>query len=168
MDRDITPSGWHDDARGRDAGHDQLQIEVWRYLKEHGETEAKAKSYPLEEYRRTSVDVEHPFVVGGRISVFADVCEVFVHSPMIGNDIARRRHLFRIFEIKPKVWSAGAAIRQATAIYHAVWKWRESREAYQPPLVSVAIVVPFDDPKLLLLREMYHGQVWAWKDGGPI
>ena len=30
----MTISGWHDDYRNKDAGHDEMQATIWRYYRE--------------------------------------------------------------------------------------------------------------------------------------
>ncbi len=154
----MTPSGWHDDARNRDAGHDEMQVAVWKYInKRRWETFELWKH----EYRISRIDFERAFISDGAIVGFADVCEEFVHNPAQG-----MRYLFlRIWEIKPKIYSVGAIVRQCQAIRILLRNWKEDKRSHTSPSVRLVTVIPVckpDDPKLSLLIEVENESVACW------
>lgn len=159
----MTPSGWHNDAHGRDAGHDEMQISVWRAFRESTKTTRTLKNGA---YSRTEVGFEFEFVVDNKVIGFADVCEVFEkdEAPIDPVRVVRRRpeFLYMVYEIKPRISSVGGLVRQCTAIRHMVWGFRPYKDSYSSPKCIVTPVVYADDPKIDLLREVYPGEILAW------
>ena len=142
--RSRTPSGWHDDAQHRDAGHDEMQAAVWRWLStQEGERDGDL----------TWVQVEYPFIAreryGTRIVAFGDVVAY------------SRSGVYLIYEVKPIIHSVGAVIRQLSAIEHAFSRITDRHSGRPYPCV-VRAVVPAHDPKLKLLGEMSRWGVVVW------
>jgi hypothetical protein len=136
-----TPSGWHDDARGRDAGHDEMQLRHFRWwCRRKGQVFA-GKHH--EGWIIGDAYCELPIVLRGRIVAFVDV-GIVLHHP----DDKSLQH-FLLAEIKPKIESVGAVVRQLRAIEHAAGA---SMEGTYNTFAAAAVVYE-DDPKLNLLRE---------------
>ncbi len=153
----MTPSRWHDDASDRDAGHDEMQLSVLQYLR-------SKKPEPLEgeqgaKYERHYVGAEYPFVSRGQVIAFADICEVWRKDR---KDYDRSYKYFYVaYEIKPKIYSVGAVIRQCLALEQAIIRSGTGGD----PAGSRCNVIPVvsrDDPKLGMLAAMYDGSVWTW------
>lgn len=166
MTKELTPSGWHDDASNRDAGHDELQAAVYRWLVKCG---PKFKRFMRcnkpSEYHREGVEIEAPLLLKGSVLCFTDVCATFRHTPDRGRD----EYLLEIFEIKPRISSVGGVIRQCKHMAILANRWRPRDSDYHIPQVIVRAVVPYDDPKISLLSEMYGASlVWAWCEDRPV
>lgn len=161
----MTLSGWSESER--DAGHDELQAEVYRFLKraEPATTKIAARGgAPDRVFRRASIEVEYPFVRENRVIGFADVCEVWHEEKT--DRLTVGGVLYKVFEIKPRIYSVGAIIRQCKAtrqLMLSVGNYHNSGWS-GPALCRVTAVVPHDDPKVALLKEMFEndGYVWAW------
>ena len=153
------PSSWHDDAQGRDAGHDDMQLHILNSIggllptvehKDHVYTFARAYA-------------EAPCISGGSIIAFTDVLAKYTRdepNPQLGPKATRtlthRIHL----EIKPKIYSAGACVRQAYALEHAIKKARTGDYWASDEIV---IAVWADDPKLAVLRGISPFYVMPFK-----
>lgn len=149
----MTPSGWHDGAMGRDAGHDEMQAETFRHLKQKlptnitRETIGGTVSFTLE-----SLFLEALVSGGNFIKTFVDILAVYK-----GNAKSR---LLICFEIKPSIDSVGAVIRQCKATEFAILNsdWRQHN-----PVIEVLPVVSRRDPKTRLLCELW-GCVVCWNE----
>jgi len=152
----MTPSGWHDDARNRDAGHDEMQIAVFDWL--------RASVVCPEGYeKRRGVYFESPFRSRDHIIAWGDIVEVF-EKPEHGNYTKLQ---YVVFEIKPKIYSVGAVVRQCVALADAVdsaLKYRRSSGRYSNTVsyddACVIPVVRSDDPKLSMLRHVWRAMTW--------
>jgi hypothetical protein len=141
-----SPSGWHDDTTGRDAGHDAMQMSVWRFLNNHRiERTAFANAGQV-----ISCAAEMPIIEprSGRILAFADLGVEHRH-PETGVGY------WRFVEIKPRIYSCGGLIRQCRAIAVAA-----DRAGLGD--CRVTALVYKDDPKIEMLREMYP-DVLGWR-----
>lgn len=142
----MTPSGWHDDAQSRDAGHDEMQIAVFDYLG----GQANKGLCGLE----SSVGFEVPFIHRGQIIAWADIAQDLRNK---GDDSPQ--YLF-IWEIKPKIYSVGAVVRQCIALLRAARVACTDRNGNLRTEIKVFPVVRADDPKLAMLRHVFHAQAW--------
>lgn len=152
----MTPSKWHnDDSQAQDSGHDEMQVAVWRWLRDRGPNGLKARLYQWQDvpcqYDRSTLELEQAFSgTNGHIAAFADICETFVSG---------ESKILRAYEIKPRIYSVGSVLRQcsamAKAIEHSV-KISFSRN----PTVFVYPVVRANDQKLELLQAVSHVFVW--------
>lgn len=123
----MTPSQWHDDGRNRDAGHDEMQIAVFDYLQ---------NKYPL---LKDSVGFEVPIIARGQIIAWADIAMILPNFVVL-------------WEIKPRIYSVGAVVRQCIALAHT------ARCMHQD--VRVVPVVQSDDPKLSALQHVFDAKTW--------
>jgi len=155
----MTPSGWENDTRGRDAGHDDLQLRIWRYLKDRASASMETKDDGI--FSRVAVTVEHPFKVKGIPIAFADVCEVFRSDKTTHDGYWVYR--YTAYEIKPRIYSVGGIIRQCKALEVAIERSGPERSTKKPEAIVVPVVFR-TDPKVEMLKEMYTGTVWTWDD----
>jgi len=113
-------------------------------------------------FDRKRVEVEYPFIHEGRILGFADVCEIWAgERPQFSG--GHPRTFYQVFEIKPRIYSVGAVIRQCKATEQLILKLKPHHFGASENLCTIVPVVPHDDPKIDLLKEMYSGKVWGWK-----
>ncbi len=157
-----TPSGWYADAAGRDAGHDQMQVELFAQL--NGRPETYSLTLNGVRYQQYDVIIEYPFMRDGRILGFADVCEMWEPISVKPSAVPPRWFL-TIYEVKPRIHSVGALVRQARA---TVALARQVVIGRTVPVCDLFAVVPHDDPKLAQLQQAFPWRVVPWKDGQPI
>src|SRR5580765_6228563 len=152
----MTPSQWHDDARYRDAGHDEMQIAVFDYLRDKREDPQKIGQ---EEYDRVCVHFEYPFMRDGKILAWGDVVAVWeAKNASWPEDL-----YLEIYEIKPRIYSVGAVVRQCIALsYAAVRCGQYDRKSgrRQSVMAGVVPVVQADDPKINALRHVHCVAAW--------
>jgi hypothetical protein len=158
----MTPSGWHEDAQSRDAGHDEMQAGVYRFMESKWQKRLEKTEYnKTAVYERAGIYFECPFYKDGRIVTFIDVCVTFAKL-RDEKQLGGHKNIIFCYEIKPRIYSVGATIRQCRATKHAVLtgsfyrqngQWGSSRD--ETPEVHVSPVVPYDDPKLDLLAEFW-------------
>lgn len=141
----LTPSGWHNDAYGRDASHDEMQAAWWRFIPYASESSIRRKAYLTEsDYAYVGTWVEYPFTIAGRLIGFADVGVLYQSEEADGNNHYRR--FWKFYEIKPVIYSVGALIRQVKATKILAERADLTCE--------VSAVVTSTDPKLDLLCEL--------------
>ena len=154
----MTPSGWHDDARNRDAGHDEMQIAVFDWLKYR-------PIYPRRDDcdERIGLYFESPFYVRGNIVAWGDIVELW-EKPQYETSKNRR---YIVWEIKPKIYSVGAVIRQCRSLADTVEAANKDSASHRrfPSGLSYdePVVIPIvraDDPKLSMLRHVWHALAW--------
>jgi hypothetical protein len=151
--RERSPSRWHDDASDRDAGHDAMQM-LWLKVAQKDVETAKGNVMPA-----VWTGAEYPFIAAGRIIGFADIATRF-QEPEHDDKQKTRDEFWIFYELKPRIYSVGAVIRQVIATEYVARRhfkdWRGAR-----PSFAVVPVVYRDDPKLEMLREMFDGQMCA-------
>lgn len=157
----MTPSAWHNDAMSRDAGHDEMQFAFWQSLIEDGQNTIRVlRNKPdkdgntSDEYARYNIQFEFEFIHRGKLLGFGDVVEQFWRK---GDSTSSLPILYwRIYEIKPKVHSVGGVVRQARAlkrISDAAMDKGNGHKSFES-WVRVITVVPWDDPKIDMLRSV--------------
>jgi hypothetical protein len=163
----MTISGWHDDYRNKDAGHDEMQAAIWRHCREGiGTSTIERMTHKLTKFRLEQVYVEFPLLHRksehdiGQIIGFADVALVFVEDLTEEEAASKRKaalkpaQWYAFFEVKPKIYSVGSVIRQCKALKNAA-----SRSGNRA--CHVVPVVYRDDPSATLLYEL-HPSTWLW------
>lgn len=144
-----TPSGWHDDAyRSRDHDHDELHLAVWRRLQ-------KETGVPIIGWLRESVEFEFEFNAQERIYAFADLCVAYRY------DYEDKVFYLDVIEVKPRIHSLGAVVRQCKALKTAIRACLSFEENRNFKLYRVMACVPATDPKLEDLRGVYP-HVWGF------
>ena len=142
--RELTPSGWHDDAYRRDAGHDEMQARCWRLVQE----DQTPIQHGRVQYAYYGAFVEYPFTDRGRLIGFADVAVVYQSEETKSTSYGTfYKRYYRFYEIKPRIHSVGAVIRQCKAT-----RILASRSGFEN--FTVAAVIRSGDPKKELLCEM--------------
>jgi hypothetical protein len=153
----MTPSGWHDDARNRDAGHDEMQIAVFDHLQDNPVVRG------MNGYEdRIGMYFESPFYVRGHIVAWGDIVELW-EKPQY--ETAKKRR-YVVWEIKPKIYSIGAVIRQCRSLADVVGASQNDRMTrgsshnlfYDDPIVLP--IVRSGDPKLSMLRRVCGAIAW--------
>lgn len=152
----MTPSQAHDGAYQRDAGHDAMQVAVFRHL--HGAADPNFYSSEERFYRRL-IQAEMPLILNERIIGWADIAECYVGEKS-------RKKFWRIFELKPKVTSTGGLVRQIRTLRHiaprALMEWGDT----SPVTCYVEAVVPFDDPAIIDLNLLgVPPLIWDMQEG---
>jgi hypothetical protein len=150
----MTPSGWHDDARNRDAGHDEMQIAIFDYLKDREVAPLKFKDID-EVFVRSGVCFELPFMRGNQIVAWGDVVEIYDQQTKYSPQRAIIVH-----EVKPRIYSVGAVVRQCESLTFGVEHALADRHSGSRPVVRVFPAVMVDDPKLAMLRHVYRAFAW--------
>jgi hypothetical protein len=158
----VTPSGWHDDARGRDAGHDEMQVAVFQWFRSRKADPipsplSRDRSVPAASLDHRQVIFELPLFAERRggykptIIAFADVAELW----SFGGKYASSTIVAGLLEIKPRIDSVGALVRQCKAVERAF------RMNVTPEVVChVLPVVPYNEPKISLLRQVIRCIAW--------
>ena len=109
----MTPSGWHDDARNRDAGHDEMQIAVFDYRRALSMEDMLGRpDTPIEgySYRRKGIFFEYPLIRDEQILAWGDIVEVW--EKKISKEPTQIIH--KIYEIKPKITALERSFVNAT------------------------------------------------------
>ena len=156
-DKGYTPSSAHDSAWKRDDGHDEMQLELYRWLrKQRPDCQTDDRVYSF-----AGAFAEHHLEVNHRIAGFTDVLASYRWNGSL-HGAPRTEVAYRLFEIKPKIHSVGAVIRQLRTLAHLARKALKYDGGYAAAEIEVVAVVPYDDPKFKLLIEMCPYSVWAW------
>lgn len=158
----MTPSQWHDDARNRDAGHDEMQMAVFDFLRDQPDVSEREIGPLQETYVRNGVHFEYPFMRDGKILAWGDVVEVWEAK----NSSWPEDMYFEIYEIKPKIYSVGAVVRQCIALEQAALRcgqFNRSTGRRQSVAATVVPVIGVDDPKLHDLQHVHYAVAWDGK-----
>jgi hypothetical protein len=159
----MTPSGWGDDAQSRDAGHDEMQARSYRDWRKRIEDSFTLDGDGKKKFVADTVYVEHPFMDAGRLIGFADIAVRFV---------ADDEWFWWYEEIKPRIYSVGAVIRQCLATevsaQRAIKSSRRGNGYHgRAPDFVVYAVVYRDDPKAALLRELHPSTICISRESAP-
>jgi hypothetical protein len=152
----VTPSGWHEDALRRDAGHDAMHLAVWRF-----------HSIP-DSYGSWTRDVHFEWPVlalRGGIRAFADIAEIYWSgAPPPGRSYKQWVRVY-LYEIKPTVSTVGGIVRQCAALEAAATPY--VRRLNGRVELSVMPVIPHDNGMLRELLEVIDCYRWD-KDAGRL
>jgi hypothetical protein len=140
------PSRWYSSGCDRGKTHDQMQTELLSFLRSRKIWTPSSKTVVAID---RVVEGEYAFTRRGEVVAFADAIEILTID------------LFKVvnlFEVKPKIESVFAVIRQATALLEL------AKSSMMADLHYCNIVVPAADPLLPELRvEWPHA--WGWSPG---
>jgi hypothetical protein len=131
----MTPSEAHDSAYTRTPEHDEMVASIYEYLQEHGcpiefSYRVKGPSAAVKMYRNSWVECEKMYT--GRRSFFADIAIVqWADDVGTFKDGCRYSHHF-LLEVKPKIYSAGAVLRQVKAQEALISEWCRELESREP------------------------------------
>jgi hypothetical protein len=162
----MTPSAAYASAEGRDAGHDDFQKAVFDDLTDGRMSKITRKIHSTERaFKLHSFWVEHPIVIGDRIVAFTDVVLRFTHNSethhKAGGSFKHNYEHYLLFELKPKIHSVGAIIRQCRALQHN--GKLSFRKDFDVSGVEAWAVVPKSDPKIGDLKSMFKAVIgWDW------
>lgn len=165
-DYDYTPSEAYDSAR-HDAGHDEMQLAVLNMVMNDKGLPIPTRSVikqlndgVREESKISETDLtvrtkaEMMFSSEGRRSFFVDVCQTYTNVKPNYNGIRECRFI-AAYELKPKIYSCGAIIRQIQMLRQRLFAWS--------PYGCRVIVIPVlfkNDPKLDLFSQMCDAFIW--------
>lgn len=171
----MSPSDAHDSAWRRDPGHDAMQLAVMRELVR------SRRSVPRPD--RPDGDgacflghaaAEHLFKHKSGRMFFADIALIYEarfphpHDSTWNVDC----EVWDLFEIKPRIHSAGAVLRQLAVLEHHLKAWTDARSTSPGLRVagSVHVVVQASDPLAQTLSDLGGIPVltWAGSDFGVI
>jgi len=130
-----SPSGWHDYGSAHDAGHDEMQLDVYRFYE-------KLVGEQIGAGKLLYVVAEAPIVddKSGRLIAFADI-GLRVEAPA-------GQPRWHMLELKPRIYTCGGLIRQCKALVQIIERLSDIHH-------RVTAVVYDDDPKLAMLKELY-------------
>lgn len=132
----MTPSEAHDSAYTRTPEHDEMVASIYEHLQEHGcpvgfNYHVKgATAQPSKPYQHSWVECEKMYT--GQRSFFADIAIVqWADDKGTFKDGCRYSHHF-LLEVKPKIYSAGAVLRQVKAQEALISEWCRELESREP------------------------------------
>ncbi|MFU0504136.1 hypothetical protein [Pseudaminobacter sp. NGMCC 1.201702] len=171
-DNPMNPSQAHDTAYDRTPEHDQMVVEVYEYIKMRG-LPYRPVYTPAggghQEYENSWVECEKMYV--GRRTFFADIGVVKWSNHKGGRLTPSKYSHHLILEIKPKIYSVGAVIRQVKAQQHLINGWCEALGdrgglGSTTSWGKAAPVLAANDPLLdLFSRAVEHGFTYFVWDG---
>lgn len=138
--RALTPSGFHDDAYRRDAGHDAMQQRFLEWLRSR-----PIAGLPTNAVVHRAVEGEYPLMRRGQIVAYVDACEILTVNLV---------STVSLFEIKPTIHTVYGVVRQAKAL-------EALSRAIPADFHFCHVVVKAGDPLLPALRAEWP-RVWAW------
>lgn len=144
-----SPQDWHFEACQRGADFDAMQLAVLKWRTDFCGHDA------------VSVIAEFPLLLQGVVVAFADVARIIPDS--------NSRRFYQLYEVVPRIYSAGAVVRQCRALRTAAEHCLRDRVDVAQS-ISVFAVVPANDPKLDTLRAMYDETLvlaWDMAEGRP-
>lgn len=162
----MTPSEAHDSAYPNDAGHDEMQLAVLRYLRASHKTLNVQKSYDKEPtiYNLASSQAERAFCCKSGRRFFADIAMeyTFTQPSVINRGSTATNSYTRLYVIVPVIHSAGAVLRQVAMLQHNMREWfaGQPRDWYGD--CAVYTVARYDDPKAQLLADLGRNIVFTW------
>ncbi len=136
----ITPSGFHDAAYRRDAGHDAMQQAFLVFLRAR-----PISAVPAGAIVHREVEGEFPLYRRGQIVAYADAAETLT---------VNLTTTLSLFEIKPRIETVYGIVRQAKAL-------ESLAKAIQADFHVCHVVVPATDPLIGAMRAEWP-RVWAW------
>lgn len=151
----MTPSQWE---QGKSPEHDLMQADVLEFLRRAGES-PKPFLWNGKERQiiRVRTDCEVLIQIRGRIAGFCDVVDWWQeHEPKVSKPF----RLAFVYEIKPRIMSAGAIVRQLKATEFLMEQSMLAGDIGAE--IRIAPVVPADDPNLPALRRLWWGPVFPW------
>lgn len=164
----MTPSEAHDSAWRREPGHDEMALAVLR--------EVRAQWPTLRVRRRHSNEPdEAPLEWSGAEVLFhtdkghrwfADIALRFDRPREPRTDRLQEPH-WRILEIKPRIHSAGALIRQLRVQEENALGLKPIGSSYSRPTCDVLPVVRSDDPLAQLVADLWECSILTW-DGSRL
>lgn len=160
----MTPSEAHDTAYTRTPEHDEMVASVYEFLQERGcpfEPGYRMRygdRKKIHTYANGWAECEKMYV--GKRTFFADVAVVRWSDDSSGYSLRDSEHRYShhlILEIKPKIYSAGAVLRQVKAQQNLINEWCEDlteRNGDKSAWGTAAPVFKRGDPLIDLFERM--------------
>lgn len=155
----MTPSEAHDTAWQRDPSHDQMTVDCCLALAQTHQVLNWKRRYSdkTQEYSLKFVGMEQFCVLERGPPFFADILLRWDHaekSPSGGQNISS---VFAAYEVKPKIYSAGAVVRQARVMNERLRAWSPDSDG-----TFVEIIAQADDPLIPLTVLIYDRPILIW------
>lgn len=155
----MTPSDAHESAWQRDPSHDEMVIKCRDALESQWLTTTVTKYGTTEEYRRDLCECE--FFCHGQSGprFFVDLMLRFSRA----TDNRKNEYRYGVFEIKPKIHSAGALLRQIKVQEERMSAWIKSdQNRAWSDTFFVWPIVRHDDPLIDSYVKMSRRPILAW------
>ena len=150
-----SPSSAYAEADRRGPDHDAMQIAFYRWRLK-ARRRHQAEEWEDKKYTVHSIEPEMPILGKYGIRGFADVAEGW---QQIG--APEGVELLVVYEIKPKIFSCGALIRQLKVLKNIVSNYAVAQINFKLAVITAA-VLRADDPKLPDFRELWSGPIFLW------
>jgi hypothetical protein len=158
----MSPSEAHDSAWQRTPEHDEMVYACWQWLN----STRRPMTAKIGEYRPTTVTLsfegawmEHHMVAPKERPFFADILAHYSYEEQIGDRKPEARRFYRVFEIKPTIYSAGALLRQVRVQKDRLKKWHADQYSTNS---DVWAIVSAGDPLAQLFANMAREPVLLW------
>lgn len=161
----MTPSEAHESAWQRDSSHDEMTIACRDILERTWLTTTHIEYQKTELYNRDIIDVEHFFHSSSGPRFFADIMIRFYRNR---ERASRSRFRHAVFEIKPKIYSAGALLRQIKVQEERMKAWIASDSNAYGDSAFVEAIVRRDDPMIDIYTRLSRKPVIAWDGANTI
>lgn len=170
--RHMSPSEAHDSAWQREPGHDEMQLRVMQAAAEWMPTVCVVgdSGDQQQEMQLIEIAAEQRLAAGKTgPSCFVDVLLVYQErrNQTAGPRGYRLRRHFRLLEIKPRIYSAGALLRQLSVLRSHAATWARGDGSNAGRTFDVFPVVRSDDPLAQMLADLGQRTVCTW-DGQRI
>lgn len=177
-----TPSAAFDDTRLRDAGHDDMQACLHRWLDysfgadRRGIDGAMSRRFRGVTYELIWLGLEHMLTIEGRVVGFVDVMTQWrrhepyfnQHQRPVGTPPLKEfaPDIYELYEVKPTIGQAGGLLRQLRVMQHIADKAISGSHGRNHRVV-VTPVVPAKDPKLAVFSYMWRSGILTYQ-GDPM
>jgi hypothetical protein len=151
----MTPSAAHDSAWQREPGHDLMTIACRDLI----EANLKTVEFKSLEYSLVGAFCEYFFKEGGK-RWFADILVKWTRL----EENLRTRSIYAVYEIKPKLFSAGAAFRQKLVQDQNLSEWVSSSQDYSNDLTFVEVIARDGDPLIDAYLKLTRGSILVWSE----
>jgi hypothetical protein len=156
----MTPSGAHDSAWQREPEHDEMTIACRDYIEREFKQFHIAERDKVHVHELVGVWCE-TFFPEGR-GTFADIlarwtCKYRNYE----SGPEQTRQLYIAYEIKPKLYSAGAAYRQAQVLLQRLKAWASDSHSYDDTHLTF-VIAREDDPLVHTYLNLSRGSIYLW------
>lgn len=177
-----TPSAAFDDTRMRDAGHDNMQgcLHRWvGYGADVTQCNNKANPYICDfglgvGYKLALLTTELPLTIEDRVVGFVDVAAHWEREPLpapvpVFNEKTRLyvipkqppKWIWELYEVKPVIGQAGGLLRQLIMLRRIAARALYRSNSEETTQFAITAAVSCNDPKLGVFRYMWRGGILA-------
>lgn len=162
----MTPSEAHDSAWKREPSHDEMTLSCLRAMRLNFQS-LRWREYKTEHVGTLSQSRAEALCSGGHGKpFFADILLRWDFEEEQKHTSDKRRFsVYGAYEIKPKIYSVGAILRQVEMQKLRLTEWAQG--GFQKGEAFVDVIVKADDPLVELLVNLGERSVLTW-DGSKI